>query len=191
MQLKNTKNRYGAVGQLFHWAIVALVVVQFVLALQAEGLDTSLERLQLMARHKSFGMTIFMLMVLRLGWRFISPPPPLPDAMAGWERILARGTHWLLYAILLVMPVAGWVTSTAKDLSVSWFGVFTWPDLVTGNETVAELAEGIHETLALVLLVVVGLHIAAALRHHYFKKDSVLLRMLPVRESKIEEVDKR
>lgn len=191
MQLRNTAKRYGAVGQLFHWAIVVLVIVQFTLGLQAEGLDASLERLQLMARHKSFGMTIFMLMVLRLGWRFISPPPSLPDSMAGWERFLARGTHWLLYAILLLMPIAGWITSTAKDLSVSWFGVFTWPDLVGGNRPVAEVAQATHETLALLLLVVVALHVAAALRHHFFKKDSVLLRMLPVRKSRIEEVDRR
>jgi len=176
---------------LFHWAIVVLVIVQFVLAFQADGLDTGLQRLQVMARHKSFGMTIFMLMILRLGWRFVSPPPPLPASMAPWEKALARASHWLLYAILLTMPVAGWVTSTAKDLSVSWFGIFTWPDPVTGNESVADVAETTHGALAWLLLVILVLHVAGALRHHFLKKDAVLLRMLPVSETTMEEADRR
>ncbi|HSH43918.1 MAG TPA: cytochrome b [Arenicellales bacterium] len=191
MQIANSTHRYGAVAMLLHWAIVVLVIIQFVLAFQAAGLETSLERLQVMARHKSFGMTIFMLMILRLGWRFASPPPPLPESMAPWEKTLARVSHRLLYTLLLAMPVAGWVTSNARDLSVSWFGIFTWPDLVAGSERLAEIAGTIHGAFAWLLLAVLTLHVAGALRHHFLKKDAVLLRMLPVTQTRIKEADRR
>lgn len=184
MQIRNTAERYGAASQAFHWTIVALVVFQLALGIIAADLPVGMERLIMLARHKSFGMTIFMLMILRLTWRLANPVPELPAAMPRYEQRLAHATHWFLYALLLAMPIAGWISSSASNLSVSWFGLFVWPDLVDKNKELADLAKAIHKTLAWLLLATAVLHAAAALRHHFLLKDDVLMRMLPDRRAR-------
>jgi cytochrome b561 len=175
--------RYGAVAQAFHWVIAALVVTQFVLFKLEEDLPIGAHKLALLARHKSVGMTILMLAVLRLLWRLKNPPPELPPNMTPLERKLARGTHALFYVLLFAMPVTGWMMSSAKNYSVSWFGWFTWPNLVGKNETAYNVLHSTHEILSDVLLVVAILHILAALKHHFWNRDNVLVRMLPFTKS--------
>jgi cytochrome b561 len=171
--------RYGAVAQGFHWLIAALIVVQFTLAFMADDLPLGMQKLALLARHKSFGMTILMLAVLRLLWRLFNRPPPLPTAMKPTERILAKWTHGLLYGLLFAMPLTGWTMSSAKNYSVSWFGRFTWPDLIGPNEQWFEMLKSTHHFLGGLLLATAILHIVAALKHHFWDKDDVLTRMLP------------
>src|SRR5690349_17230097 len=109
MQLKNSAERYGLVAQAFHWIVVILIVVQFVLATQAEDATSLLQKAKLLTTHKSFGMTIFMLAVLRLTWRLSNrAPAPLPDEKR-WQRLIADAVHWLLYALILVTPLVGWL----------------------------------------------------------------------------------
>jgi cytochrome b561 len=175
--------RYGAVAQLFHWLIAALIVVQFTLAWIADDLPLGMQKLATLARHKSFGMTVLMLVVLRLLWRLFHPPPQLPSAMSPIERKLARGTHVLFYALLFVMPLTGWMMSSAKNYSVSWFGRFTWPNLIAPNERAFEVLKTTHQTLSWLLLALAILHIVAALKHHFWNKDDVLRRMLPFTKS--------
>jgi len=177
--LANTPTRYGIVAQTFHWVIVALVVLQFVLGIHAHGLPISLERLILLARHKSIGFTIFGLVVLRLCWRLYSPPPPMPTVPQPLFRIAARLSHGLLYALLLSMPVVGWLLSSASNLTVSWFGLFSLPNLVRPDRQLAHWLLFTHQSMAWLLLAVVTLHIGAALWHHIILRDDVLLRMLP------------
>jgi cytochrome b561 len=165
------------ITQLLHWSIVALVIVQVVLAERAVDLPVSLERLQLFARHKSFGMTVLVLMLLRLTWRLINPSPQLDNRPT--LRNLSRATHWIFYGFLLAIPVSGWIFSSASNLSVSWFGLFTWPDLVTRNTALADSARSAHHLLVVCLLVTIGLHALAALTHHFIWRDAVLKRMLP------------
>ncbi len=172
-------HRYGVVAQSFHWIIVALVVTQFVLALTAADLPVGLQKLAVLARHKSFGMTVLMLAVLRLGWRLGNAPPPLPAGMSPLERRLARATHAAFYVLLFALPISGWLMSSAKKYSVSWFGVFTWPDLIGKSETAFNLLRTTHRGLGLALFLIAVLHILAALKHHFWNKDDVLLRMLP------------
>lgn len=179
MRLRNRANRYGAVAQAFHWTIAALIAVQCVLGLRAADLPVSLERLVLLARHKSIGMTILALTLLRLGWRLADPVPELPAGMPVMERRLARLTHWFLYVLLVTAPIAGWVSSSASNLSVSWFGLFTWPDLVAPDRALATAATAVHKGLVWLLLLVVAGHVLAALRHHFVLRDDVLRRMLP------------
>jgi len=171
--------RYGAVAQTLHWVIAALIVTQFVLASLADDLPLGLHKLMLLARHKSFGMTVLLLAVLRLVWRLLNPPPPLPPAMKPIERLLAQLTHVAFYVLLFAMPLSGWLMSSAKNYSVSWFGLFTWPDLIPKNETAFEVLKETHEILSTVLLVIAALHVLAALKHHFWDKDDVLKRMLP------------
>lgn len=124
-------------------------------------------------------MTILMLAALRLLWRLFNRPPELPPGMSALERTLARGTHILFYVLLFVMPLTGWMMSSAKNYSVSWFDQFTWPNLIGPNERAFEVLRTTHDTLSWLLLAVAILHILAALKHHFWNKDDVLKRMLP------------
>jgi cytochrome b561 len=140
--------------------------------------------LALLARHKSFGMTILMLAILRLLWRLKVRPPALPADMTPLEQFLARATHVAFYVLLFVMPVTGWMMSSAKNYSVSWFGYFTWPNLIGKNEGAFELLRTTHHILSYILFAIAVLHILAALKHHFWNKDGVLLRMLPFTKEK-------
>jgi cytochrome b561 len=175
--------RYGVVAQGFHWLIAGLIVTQFTLGWMAEDLPLGMQKLAMFARHKSFGMTVLMLAVLRLLWRLFHRPPELPAAMSPIERMLARGTHILFYVLLFAMPLTGWMMSSAKNYSVSWFGRFTWPDLIAPNERAFELLKTTHQTMSWLLLALAILHILAALKHHFWNKDDVLRRMLPFTKS--------
>ena len=171
--------RYGIVAQSLHWIVAGLIVTQFVLARKAEDLPLGMHKLALLARHKSFGMTVLMIAILRLGWRLANPPPSLPAAMPPIERFLARVTHIAFYVLLFAMPLTGWMMSSAKNYSVSWFGLFTWPNLISQNENAFNLLRTTHDVLSDFLFAIAVLHILAALKHHFWNKDDVFLRMLP------------
>jgi cytochrome b561/polyisoprenoid-binding protein YceI len=180
MQWRNTKLRWGAVAQLFHWVIVALVITQFVLASKAENLPLGMAKLATLARHKSVGITILGLALLRLGWRLWNRnSPPLPANLRPHERGLAHLGHHGLYLLLFAMPLSGWLMSSAKNYPVSWFGHFTLPNLVQPDEGLFELMKSTHGVLAGALFGLAVLHLLAALYHHFMKKDDVLKRMLP------------
>jgi cytochrome b561 len=179
MPNQDVPTRYGAVAKVFHWVIAALIVIQFVLARMADDLPLGARKLALLARHKSFGMTVLMLAILRLLWRLGNTPPALPAGMTPLERTVARGTHMALYVLLFLQPITGWMMSSAKNYSVSWFGLFTWPNLIGKSESAFNFLRATHETLSDILFAVVVLHILAALKHHYWNRDDVLLRMLP------------
>jgi cytochrome b561 len=184
MALKNTAQRWGAIAQLLHWLIVALIITQFTLATLFDDLPPGARKLTLLARHKSVGITILMLAALRLAWRWTNPTPPLPDTLKPWERNLARLTHALLYLLLFAVPLAGWTMSSARGFPVSWFGLFTLPDLVPKNKSLYELLVTTHGVLAWTLGVVAIIHMLAALKHHFVLKDDVLRRMLPLTSHK-------
>lgn len=175
--------RYSTVAQIFHWVIAALIVVQFTLGWSAEDLPNGLHKLALFARHKSFGMTVLILAVLRLLWRLRHPAPPLPAGMTRIEIIGARTTHIAFYVLLFAMPLTGWMMSSAKNYAVSWFGLFTWPNLIGKNEAAFAVLRTVHDTLSYVLFAVAVLHILAALKHHFWNRDDVLVRMLPFNKS--------
>jgi cytochrome b561 len=179
MPLRNTTVRYGWLAQAFHWVTVVLIVVQLVTINLAEDLPRGLQKLELMARHKSFGITILLLAVLRLAWRFANPVPPAPQGVPPWQRRAADVSHWLLYALIFAVPLSGWMMSSAANYPVSWFGLVQLPDLVGPGERLHETLEEVHELLATTLLVVAGIHLLAALQHHFLRRDDVLRRMLP------------
>lgn len=181
MQWRNDDQRYGFVAQLFHWVIVVLIIVQFVLANRAEDLPLGLKKVAVLAQHKSVGMTILMLAVLRLIWRVTGVAPSIPSATPMWQQWSARVSHFVLYALLLLMPLSGWLMSSARNFPVSWFGLFTFPDLVSADRALYERLHDVHEALAQTLFIVAILHALAALKHHFIDKDNVLRRMLPMR----------
>jgi cytochrome b561 len=183
MPSRKSPIRYSAVAKAFHWIIAALIVTQFTLAWMADDLPLGAHKLALLARHKSFGMTVLMLAILRLLWRLKNPPPALPPGMTPLERRLARVSHAAFYVLLFAMPMTGWLMSSAKNYSVSWFSLFTWPNLIGKNEAAFDLLRSTHDTLSVVLFSIAVLHILAALKHHFWNKDDVLLRMLPLVKS--------
>lgn len=179
MQFRNTEARFGAVAQLFHWTIVALIITQFTLAQIFDGMKLGKEKIDLIVRHKEIGMTILMLAVLRLVWRLMNPAPVLPSTLKPYEKMLARATHFLLYFLIFAIPLSGWIMSSAANIPVSYFGVFNFPDLTGADKSLVKTTKTIHEILTISLLVVASLHVLAALKHHFILKDDVLLRMLP------------
>ena len=179
MAIRNTTARWGAVSQLLHWLIVVLLIVQVTLASMADDLPLGMKKLGLLARHKSFGITILGLAVLRLVWRWVNPTPLLPGTLKPYERVLANFTHAALYILLFAMPLTGWMMSSARGFPVSWFGFFQLPDLVPKNKSIYDAMLETHEALQWVLYTVVALHVLAALKHHFMLKDNVLKRMLP------------
>jgi cytochrome b561 len=179
MALRNTTRRWGAVAQLFHWLIVALIITQVTLASLADDLPPGVRKLTLLARHKSVGITILMLASARLLWRLANPTPPLPPTLKPYERGLAHFTHVMLYILLFAMPLSGWMMSSARGFPVSWFGFFQLPDLVPKSKPLYAALLTTHATLACVLGAVVVLHVAGAIKHHYVLRDDVLRRMLP------------
>ena len=172
--------RYTPLAQLLHWVVAALIVTQFALAWSAQDLPLGMHKLAVLARHKSFGMTVLMLAILRLGWRLFNPPPALPASTSSLERFGASASHIAFYFLLFAMPLSGWMMSSAKNYSVSWFGKFTWPNLIGPNEAAFEFLKTTHFYLSYALFAIATLHILAALKHHFWNKDDVFLRMLPL-----------
>jgi cytochrome b561 len=180
MPIRNSITRWGSVAQLLHWLIVVLIAIQVTLALIADDLPLGMKKLAMLARHKSVGITILALAVIRLIWRWANPThPALPGTLKPYERVLANFTHAALYILLFAMPLSGWMMSSARGFPVSWFGWVQLPDFVPKNKALYDAMLETHEVLAITLGLVVFLHIAAAVKHHVVLKDNVLRRMLP------------
>jgi cytochrome b561 len=179
MVVRNTPRRWGAFAQLLHWLVVVFIVAQFTLAWLFDDLPNGPHKLTLLARHKSIGITILMLALIRLGWRWTNPVPALPSTLRPYERSLARVTHVLLYVLLFLVPLSGWTMSSARGFPVSWFGLFTLPNLVPKDKALYDVLVTTHGVLAWTLGIVAALHLGAALKHHFVLKDDVLRRMLP------------
>jgi len=184
LQLRNCGDTWGAVARGFHWLIAVLILLQFVIGSVAEEMKLTPAKLDLFVWHKSIGVTIFMLALLRLLWRLGNPPPAMPAGTPRWEHRLAVLGHWALYALMFAVPISGWVVSDASRVPFKAYFVLPMPDVIATSRSLQELAEEVHEVLTMSLLVVVVVHIAAALRHHFLLHDDVLRRMLTGRRSR-------
>lgn len=173
-------DQYTGIAQWLHWLIAGLIIAQYMLAQLAEaaanGEQTTL-LLRLLANHKSMGMTILVLAVLRLLWRLGHRPPPAPPTMAAWQHWAATGAHWLIYLLIIALPISGWLTSSAAAYSVSWFGLFQWPDLVAPDPALKENLNNLHHWLAQALFIVVVIHVLATVKHRWLDRDPVFARM--------------
>ena len=171
------RNRDSTVSLILHWLIAALVVTQVALVAGHEAIEGDRALLNL---HRSVGLSILLLTLGRLGWRVANPAIPLPDAMRRWEKLLARATHVLFYAFLIAMPLVGWAASSAAGRDILWFGLFQWPLLpIGGGREVAGRLMDVHELAAKALYILILLHVAGALKHHFVNRDNVLHRMIP------------
>lgn len=179
MQWRNSSETYGVVARILHWSIVLLIIAQYVIIESAEDLPDGLEKLQTVSLHKSVGMLVLGLALVRIAWRIANRGRPAPVPMAPLQKKAAAAGHGLLYLLVLAQPISGWMMSSAADYPVTFFGLFQFPAIVAENEGAHEMLEDVHETLFVTLVVVAVLHALAAIYHHYWMKDDSLRRMLP------------
>lgn len=179
MRLGNSSERWGGVSQGLHWLVAALILAQGVLGLVMVGLPNSPDKIHLYALHKSIGLTVLALAVLRLGWRlYAGAPAPLPG-LHGWQRVGARLSHRLLYLLLFAVPLSGWLFNSAAGFPMQWFGLFNLPALAAADPALRAFAAALHAWLFWLLVAVTLAHAAAALHHHFVARDATLARMLP------------
>ncbi len=179
MTLKNTDQRWGPVSQGLHWLIVLLILGQGTLGLTMTEMANTPQTVRIYALHKSIGLTIFALAVLRLMWRwYAGTPVPVPGTPR-WQERIAGLTHWGLYALLLAIPLSGWVLNSVAGFPLQWFGLFNLPAIVGQDHELRETAEDLHETLFWILVTLALVHASAAFYHHLFQRDATLARMLP------------
>jgi len=174
------KQNYTQLAKILHWLIAGLIFSQYVLAELAENAEKQnhvVQQLGLLANHKSIGMTILALAILRLVWRAFNRPPPLPESMVSWQRRASEYAHVLLYLLIFSIPLTGWLMSSAKSYSVSWFHTLVFPDLVDPSEQLADTMYLLHDSLTKLLFILVVVHILAALKHQIFDRDEILKRM--------------
>jgi cytochrome b561 len=179
MSFRNTKRSWGSLSKTLHWLVVVLIINQWVIAERAESLPLGMAKIEALAWHKSLGLTILMLAVVRLAWRLANPVPDLTAETRPWERALAKLSHLLLYGLIFALPLSGWLMSSAKNYPVSWFKLIQFPDLVAPGEALFQQMRELHHLLFGALVVVALLHVAGALKHHFIDRNDVLRRMLP------------
>ena len=170
--------RYDAASRAFHWLTFLAVSTAFGIAWRMDSLPFSPLRLKLFNWHKWAGVTVLLLTVLRIGWRFYKPAPA-PVAMPAWQRIGAKAVHGLLYLALLAQPITGWAHSNAAGFPVVWFGVLPLPNIAPKDKAISQAFENAHAVIGTLILVLLGLHILGALKHHFIDRDDTLRRMLP------------
>ena len=179
MQLRNSSARYGWVSMVLHWGVALVVFGLFALGLWMVGLDYySAWRKDAPDLHKSIGITLFAIMLVRIVWRLISPPPPPLASYSRLTRIGAAFGHAFLYLGLFAVMIAGYLISTADGVGIPVFGLFEIPAVVSGLPDQADTAGVVHLYLAWVLVFFAGLHGVAALKHHFIDRDATLTRML-------------
>ena len=173
-------NTFTSLAQWLHWLIAGLIIAQYVLAQLAEAAADSEQTtllLRLLANHKSVGMTVLVLAALRLLWRLGHRPPLAPTSMPAWQRWAASAVHWVIYLLIFAIPVSGWLLSSAAAYSVSWFGLFQWPDLVAPDPGLKDRMINLHHWFAEALFIVVVLHVLATVKHAWLDRDQVFARM--------------
>lgn len=185
-QMQDT-HRYSAPAMLLHWVLALAIFTSLGVGLYMTGLPFSIERLRLYNWHKWAGIVILGLSSLRLLWRLVRKPPALPRdveaAMPRWQRVAYQGAHHAMYALFLLTPLAGWAYTSATGFPVVLFGIWPLPDFIPRDKVFADLFKTAHATLAFTLLALIAMHVAAALKHHYYDRDGLLLRMLPTRRA--------
>jgi cytochrome b561 len=184
------QDRYGSVAIALHWLIALGVIANICVGLYFADLPRSdPSKFMLFQLHKSIGLTVLVLSLVRVGWRLVNPIPPLPASMSPTLRLVARTTQFLLYVLIVAIPLSGWAVVSASPLGLPtlYFGTFVWPHIPfladlprAAKVPLQKELSGVHVLLAWSAIVLVALHIAGALYHQFVRRDEVLVRMLPI-----------
>jgi cytochrome b561 len=178
MSLRSDGRQWGAAAKFFHWVVALALIGNGIWGLLMTGMSPSMSKINIYALHKSIGLTVLALFVLRLAWRLYDGAPP-DEPMPRWQRAIAHATHALLYAFILAIPLSGWLFNSLHGYPLQWFKLFNLPALAARNDDLSHLAGEVHEWLYYLLLLVLVGHVGGALKHHFFDRDNVLRRMLP------------
>lgn len=175
--------RYSSPAIFFHWLMALGLAANFALGLTMADMPLSPEKLKFFSWHKWAGITLLGLVALRLLWRLLHRPPPMPP-MPAWQKVSAAAVHGLMYVLMFAIPLSGWLMSSAAGVQVVYLGRFPLPDLVAKDKALFDLLKEVHESLNYALLALVLGHIAGALKHQLFDRDAVPARMIPRMRSK-------
>jgi len=170
---------YNGIAKTLHWLVFVLMSGAFTVGFYMDDLPLSPTKLQLLSWHKWCGVTIFVLVLLRLCWRLLNPPPPLLTPMPPWQRRASEAIHRVLYVLMMAMPLSGWLMSSAKGVQTVWFGLLPLPNLLDKNPPLGKALSEVHTALGYIILAFVAVHVLAALKHHFIDRDDVLARMTP------------
>lgn len=183
MRWRNSSVNWGAVAKFFHWVIAIGIIGNIALGIYADSLPLSAAKANAFHWHKTVGLTVLWLVVLRVLWRFTNPAPRLPLDMPVWERALAHGSHFLLYVLMIAMPLSGWVIHSASGFPMQLYGLIDVPNIVPESadaSVVQDTAATVHYWIFIAICILLTLHVVGALKHHFVNGDSVLIRMLPL-----------
>lgn len=170
-----TVSKYDPFARLLHWLIVVLVTAQYVVGWTMPDIHRGTQLVGLIDIHLELGVSIIAVMIVRAVWRFVRKEPDVVDGSA-WARAVAYLTHGLLYLLLIVQPLMGWANASSRGWRITVFGV-ELPSLAPTGSTIGHALGDVHGVLAWVMLGLIGLHVAAALYHHFLLRDGVLRRM--------------
>lgn len=176
--LKNTIDTYGSVAKFLHWLIALLIIGMLIFGFLLDYVPKPLQE-QLIGLHKSIGLTILLLLLLRLIWRFFNIQPVYPITIAPWEQIAARSVHYCFYIAIFLMPMTGWLMSSFGGHPVNFWGLINVAFPVQANKVLDDKFFTAHQTIAWIIIALLVVHIAAALKHHFIEKNNIFKRMLP------------
>ncbi|MET0363738.1 MAG: cytochrome b [Sphingobium sp.] len=185
------RSRYSTVAIVLHWTIALLILANLAIGWRM-GFLKGLAQFEIFQLHKSVGITVLLLSILRLGWRLTHRPPALPPGMAAWERFAAQVTHWAFYGLMIGLPLTGWIMVSVSPYNIPtllWKTV-PWPhigflhDLPVAQKTAIDGAGAtVHTIFAFGCAALIALHVAAALKHQFLSRDDLLSRMIPGRRT--------
>ena len=173
-----TRLQYGTPAKIFHWLIVALLAVQYPIGWLMPDIHRGMSPGAGMTFHISIGITILVLTALRFAWRLTHPVAP-ESSLPPWQRLSSEAVHWLLYALVLATTFSGWLFASFRGWSVSYFYLVPLPMLASDNAAAGRTIDGLHQAMEWALLIMIGIHVAAALAHIFIYRDRVMQRMLP------------
>jgi cytochrome b561 len=179
-ELMKTGLQYDTTAKTFHWLIVALLIAQYLIGWFMPDIHGHMKPGAAMIWHISVGTSILALMLLRLVWRLIHPVTP-ESSLPAYQRIASRVVHWLLYGLVLLTTLSGWLFASARGWQVPWFFWLRLPMLTGANQPLLKAIDGWHQVFEWTLLVLIGIHVSAALLHVFYFRDGVMRRMLPQR----------
>lgn len=171
--------RYTRTAIALHWVMALLLLGMLGVGTWMTELRPSPIKIQVYNWHKWIGLSLLGLLALRLAWRATHRAPALPAGLPGWQRVAAGLSHAVMYLLMLAMPVTGWLQNSAAGFPLSWFGLFRVPALIPRDREAFAFWQAVHAWLAWALLLLILLHVIAALKHHFLDRDEVLRRMLP------------
>ncbi|MDX8381270.1 MAG: cytochrome b [Ghiorsea sp.] len=175
--IKNSELDYGVIAKGFHWLLFLMFTISVVMGNFLASMPKGADKLEAAGMHKSFGLIILTLVIMRLAWRLINTTPKHPDGTSPVQKILADIMHWGLYVLMLAQPITGILMTQTFGYPASLFGIVDFPALIEKNLELAKLFRAAHGFIWIILVVAVFGHVGAALYHHFIKKDGILNRM--------------